>query len=195
MTEAIPAESDDVIYYPVKAGDWIASKGNPQMVAKVRSVYHDFYKSKPGSPIILVDLYLYSINGVRTGRESPAMGGPRTFEPACEYEGWERIEEPRWPIRIRSVPIPGKPGSCMIIYHHGAKVLPDRKWAKKARLYTAPVASKPSDYDPQLEAHSRRMAAQELRDIARGARGEVVEMLRKRAVELERQADAIKPRT
>jgi hypothetical protein len=46
------------------------------------------------------DLVMYSIpNGDRLGRVSPAMGGPRHFEPCCDTKGWRRCK-PSFPIRL-----------------------------------------------------------------------------------------------
>ncbi len=44
------------------------------------------------------DLVIYARDGTRIGRESPAMGGPRGFEPFCSAENWQKIEEPRFPL-------------------------------------------------------------------------------------------------
>lgn len=77
-------------------GDWVAQFDcNPQRprIAKVRDEYADpIDKSQR-----LVDLVLYEHNGTRIGRESPACGGPRGFEPACPASRWTPIEEPDFP--------------------------------------------------------------------------------------------------
>lgn len=46
-----------------------------------------------------VDVVLYDRDGSRLGRISPAMGGPRHFEPATDPDGWMVIEEPRFPLQ------------------------------------------------------------------------------------------------
>jgi hypothetical protein len=46
----------------------------------------------------LVDVTIYALDGRRIGRESPAMGGPRHFEPACGVEGWTVIAKPGFPL-------------------------------------------------------------------------------------------------
>ena len=48
-----------------------------------------------------VDHYAKSVNllaGGAVGRASPAMGGPRTFEPACTVTDWRRIGQPQFPM-------------------------------------------------------------------------------------------------
>jgi hypothetical protein len=47
---------------------------------------------------ILFDLVMYGHDGEKLGRVSPALGGPRTFEPMCPIEGWERVEAPIFPM-------------------------------------------------------------------------------------------------
>lgn len=80
---------------PFKPGDWVQGAGD--RVAYVRAVYRDRGE-------VLLDLVLYGWDGEKTGRESPACGGPRTFEPACGSDGWERIKAPNFPIRPTWVP-------------------------------------------------------------------------------------------
>jgi hypothetical protein len=74
-----------------KVGSWVASLGldgdHPQ-VAKVRDAYRD----SEGAG--LLDLVLYGQDGTKLGRTSPAMGGPRGFEPCCCADWWVEIEAP-----------------------------------------------------------------------------------------------------
>jgi hypothetical protein len=79
---------------PFKPGDWVSDcMGQP---AKVRAVYRDRGE-------VLLDLVLYDMKGGKVGRESPACGGPRTFEPACAADGWQRIAQPTFPISLKWV--------------------------------------------------------------------------------------------
>jgi hypothetical protein len=79
-----------------KPGDWIVDEG--ERVARVKSVSKFDGKE-------YLDLYIYSDRGENLGRRSPAMGGPRTFEPCCSAEGWSRLErEPDWPIKVKGIP-------------------------------------------------------------------------------------------
>lgn len=80
---------------PFKPGDWAAGSG--ERVARVKRVYWDGDEA-------LLDLVIYDWRGEKVGRESPACGGPRTFEPACTAAYWERIAEPTFPIGQKWVP-------------------------------------------------------------------------------------------
>lgn len=109
------------VTFPVKPGDWVSSSdGRP---AKVKAVYEC-------SGEILADLVLYSRKGARVGRESPACGGPRTFEPACSLEGWHRITEPVFPLELKWIPT-GK-GSVVGGYCAG-NPLPARQYTPNPR--------------------------------------------------------------
>lgn len=71
-----------------KAGAWVAelgSGGDCPRVAQVRKAYpeHD-----------ALDLIFYASHGERIGRGSPAMGGPKNFEPFCGAEWWVEVEKP-----------------------------------------------------------------------------------------------------
>lgn len=72
-------------------GVWVASTTDPDrpQIALVKDVYE-----LDGE--LLLDLVIYDRNGTRVGRESPACGGPRNFEPACPAAHWEPIEEPNF---------------------------------------------------------------------------------------------------
>jgi hypothetical protein len=53
---------------------------------------------------VLLDLSIYDHKGSRIGRQSPAEGGPKSFEPACAAKHWERIKRPSFPIVPRWMP-------------------------------------------------------------------------------------------
>jgi len=78
---------------PFEKKDWVMEREvmHPGL-AKVKDLYWD-----PNFGWV-ADLVLYSPDGIRIGRESPAMGGPRSFEPAVPVEYWERIEKPVFPL-------------------------------------------------------------------------------------------------
>ena len=84
---------------PFRPSDWVVNSA--ERVAQVKRVYRDGVE-------VLLDLVLYDKDGNRTGRESPACGGPRTFEPACDASGWERIERPSFPLEVHYVPVGDK---------------------------------------------------------------------------------------
>lgn len=81
---------------PFKPGDWVVDLSERVALVKGVSRFQDE---------VLLDLYMYSLRGERIGRTSPACGGPRTYEPCCSAEGWERLDgEPDWPIKVKAVP-------------------------------------------------------------------------------------------
>lgn len=164
--------------FSVKPGDWVVSRCDTGRVAKVRQVYryHD---------TVYVDLTLISRSGEKIGRESPPMGGPRTFEPACPYADWQRIEAPEFPIMLKWVP--GPDSTKHAAYHHDGKVLADREWTRPIRKGLG-GSGRAGNFDPEMEAAALRRAAQELRDAARAQQGT---SLMDRAARLERQARAI----
>lgn len=109
------------VTFPVKPGDWVSNaNGRP---AKVKAVYES-------SGEALADLVLYNRKGNRVGRESPACGGPKSFEPACSLEGWHRIAEPSFPIELKWIPT-GE-GSVVGGYYAG-KPLPARQYIPTPR--------------------------------------------------------------
>lgn len=160
---------------PVKPGDWVASHNNAGYVAKVKNVVR--YKDE-----VLVDLILFSRTGERIGRESPAMGGPRTYEPSCDYANWHRISKPEFPITLKWIPT--EDGRVTGAYHHGAQQLPDRAWVRPMPRAAGGIA-KTSNFNPEMEAAALRRAAQEMRDAARNPSGP---SLTERAANLEQQA-------
>lgn len=86
----------------LQKGDWVMSVSNPYnpSIAKVKDAYAD--------PVFegqeLVDLVLYSHTGEKIGRSSPALGGPKGFEPACDASLWTRIKPPNFDILVAAGP-------------------------------------------------------------------------------------------
>lgn len=83
----------------IGVGDWAASRpgGPANQVGRVRAAY---WVGEPGTARErLLDIVLYDWKtGDKTGRESPAAGGPRHFEPACPAKHWLRIYPPTFPL-------------------------------------------------------------------------------------------------
>lgn len=118
--------------FPFKPNDWAVDSG--ERIAKVLRV-HRFEDE------MLFDLCIYARNGNRVGRESPICGGPRTYEPMCSMEGWQRIAEPDWPVSIQNRP-DGTMG-----YWAGTRLPPANYVPRKRPRKVAPVA-KPYDGPP-----------------------------------------------
>jgi len=80
---------------PYAKGDWVAEApdNNRPSIAKVRDCYWDDFAKE-----WVADLILYSAEGDRIGRESPACGGPTGFEPCVPVRDWRRIERPDFPL-------------------------------------------------------------------------------------------------
>lgn len=81
--------------FPFRPGDWVMNQSG--RVAKVKAV--EEYRDE-----VTFDLVLYSSRGEKIGRESPSLGGPRTFEPSCSIAGWERCKKPVFPLQPKWVP-------------------------------------------------------------------------------------------
>lgn len=109
---------------PFRPRDWVAQKGDHSKVAKVRDVYRD------DEGVVFLDLWIYSKDGDKIGRDSPPLGGPRNFEPACNAENWDRIKEPRFPITLKWVE--GADGRRTAQYIAG-EILPSANWTPKPR--------------------------------------------------------------
>ncbi|MFY2597184.1 hypothetical protein ACOTHJ_12885 [Achromobacter xylosoxidans] len=76
-----------------QAGRWVAQfdcdPDRPQ-IAQIRDAYPD-----PASKDeLLLDLVFFAHDGKRQGRLSPACGGPRNYEPACDASRWVPIHKP-----------------------------------------------------------------------------------------------------
>lgn len=144
--------------YPAKPGDWLERDEVPGEVAKVKQIY--VYDDE-----VIVDLYFYNRYGERLPRQSPAMGGPTSYEPACPFKGWHRISEPEFPITLVWIDV--EDGRRTAEYSSGGDRLPDREWVRPPARRRGGRSFVGGNYDPQLEASARRMAAQEMRDAAR----------------------------
>lgn len=166
----------DDLPLPVKPSDWVSDGAR---IATVKDVY--YYEET-----ILVDLYMWDYSGLKMGRISPVEGGPRTFEPACPYEGWFRITAPEFPIRLTWQPT--SDGKVTATYFTGKKVS-DRQWIrpKRGRVLLPPAPL--GNFDPN-EIMALRRAAQELRDMAKKITWGDVPLIA-RAEQLEKEADAL----
>ena len=105
---------------PYKPNDWVADTSD--RVARVKSVYWDRGE-------VLLDLHMFERDGTRLGRVSPAMGGPRSFEPACSAEDWRRIAPPAFPIQIRWVNSGGK----RTAQYWAGETLPPANWTPRKK--------------------------------------------------------------
>lgn len=183
---------------PIVQGDWVATVGHGLRVqiGRVR------YSWREGAEVVM-NVVLYNTNGDRIGRESPAFGGPRGFEPALIFdERWQRIEKPDFPLIRHAVSLPSKtPGMVTLDYTYQA--FPGKIGGLKGK----PARTKPKQQSadrprrkpwemPQPrqidgEISSLRRAAQELRDTARQM-GVTDGPLLARAAELEKEAEALR---
>lgn len=84
-TPAATSQPAPVPAPPFRAGMWIA---NEHRLGRVRYVHPD------GT----LDVVLFERDGRQIGRVSPALGGPRGFEPSCSPEGWAPIARPAFPM-------------------------------------------------------------------------------------------------
>ncbi|MDU8350904.1 hypothetical protein RYA05_03230 [Pseudomonas syringae pv. actinidiae] len=79
---------------PVEKKNWVMERDvQHPSIGRVKDCYWDSACQE-----WVIDIVLYSPDGDRIGRSSPAMGGPRSFEPAVPFEYWERIEKPQFPL-------------------------------------------------------------------------------------------------
>jgi len=168
--------------FPVKPGDWLASNGDDTRVAHVKDVFAD----RSG---IAVNLVLYDVNGERIGRQSPICGGPRTYEPACDFAYWHRINAPHFPLQMKWMPDTDHHGEPVFIAKYDTgPALPNRQWIRPIRISRRlPSLTLPTN-NVEIEIASLRRAAQEIRDLSR--KHNMPEMIA-RAVELEKEADAL----
>lgn len=125
---------DDNLPYPFKPGDWVAGIGDHRRLAKVKDV------SRDEGGAVLLDLWLYRLDGTRIGRETPALGGPRTFEPCCDAAGWERIARPDFPISVKWVE---SETTGRVARYHAGPALPPANWTRPAPR--SPHAAQPTD--------------------------------------------------
>ncbi|RUW56837.1 hypothetical protein [Mesorhizobium sp. M8A.F.Ca.ET.021.01.1.1] len=108
------------ILFPYKPGDWVMNRAG--RVAKVKSI--DFWQGE-----YTFDLVLFDSTGEKIGRESPALGGPRTFEPSCSIDGWERCKEPDFPLRPQWV----TQGDGSRVAMYWSPRLPPANWKRPKR--------------------------------------------------------------
>jgi hypothetical protein len=153
---------------PVLRGDWVESRylSEPKIGRVVNSCW-----SKDGDTLsCMIDVAIYGYRGDRIGRETPAMGGPRRHEPWVSYSEWFRIEKPDFPLTLEWKSNEDNAGHTLVLVTN-AKRLEDRTEHKRdrSRKYVPRAVAKPTntDFDPELEIRTRRMAAQELRDTYR----------------------------
>lgn len=173
---------------PLKAGCWVMrGTGAHIEIARVKDCYWE-------SGRVVMDLSIYDVNGTRVGRTSPAMGGPKTFEPACDLGDWKRIAKPKFPLDMLWLPVPEDLNRLSPSFEKSVQRMEFGKFVERNSVQ-APLPLPPkSDYNPDLEASAKRMAAQELRDQARMI-PEAADALRARAQVLEDEADRIAPRS
>jgi hypothetical protein len=136
---------DDTRPLPFRPGDWVATCGDHQRIARVKDV------SRSGGDVLL-DLVLYGRDGRRIGRESPALGGPRGHEPACDASGWERIATPEFPVALvwRTLE-----DGRQVAGFRAADTLPPANWTP--RQSRKRPATRP-DGDPRLREALRAIA-------------------------------------
>lgn len=156
---------------PVALGDFVETKDLTH--PRIGRVVHAYWVEEDGKRVCKMDLSMFNLEGVNTKRESPPMGGPKAYEPWITYtDQWMRIKKPDFPVSLKWVPLEDGSGQSIAQYVTGAKRLGDRTVRARRKTKIEPplaVAPKPpaSDFDPELEVRSRRMAAQELRDVNR----------------------------
>ncbi|TLX16408.1 hypothetical protein [Rhizobium sp. MHM7A] len=187
-----PAVDLRELHVPYSKGDWLETTGESQLqIARVREAY--WYRNSDGEVKLYGDLWLYNYNGDRIGRESPALGGPQTYEPFCDLSSYQRIEEPEFPIGLHAYDT-GET-SYTFRYQTKAKVLGPRKPRKKAKPVKAVakvvVVESNNGFDPQAEARALKIAAENLRDTARTLPAEARALVIEKAEGLERQAAAL----
>ena len=174
---------------PVMRGDWVQSRF--ESIPRVGRVRDGGWTGRGDSAAFVVDVVLYDYDGKVIGRESPAMGGPKSYETQLDYADWFRIEKPKFPLAGLSWVDEERDGQLVRVARHltGCRSKSDRTGPPKraARAAVTPSQAR-TDFDPELEIRTRRMAAQELRDIYRTTQ---VTELADRAGSLEAEADAI----
>lgn len=190
---------------PIVQGDWVATitDGVPE-IGRVKLSWRE------PSGEVLMNIVLYAPTGAVIGRQSPACGGPKTFEPAVPFdERWQRIEKPRFPLRRVDVqrPSEGKPGwfTWVWTYYHSdadsalntkpVRTTPKKQSSDRPRgsVRVIYVDRPHKNLNEDLEATALRRAASELRDASRLLGAESASLLRSRAKALETEADRIKP--
>lgn len=185
---------------PIVQGDWVARIEHTRYAA-IGRVKQSYWDREPGGPVCM-DVVLYDTGGVVIGRTSPAMGGPKTFEPAVEFgEWWQRIEKPNFPLISKLVGIPSKenPGKVTLVetLYHATGLKPKAartKQRKQSRDFPrAKAIVIKSTNGAEVEAAALRRSAQELRDAAKGlSDGVIASSLIDRARTLEAEAASLR---
>jgi hypothetical protein len=192
VNQARDSVEPDDLHVPYSKGDWLETTGDAHLqIAQVRKAY--WYRNSSGEVKLYADLWIYNYNGDRIGRESPALDGPRTYEPHCDLEEFQRIQEPEFPIGLHRYDT--SETSYTYRYQTKAKVLGPRKPRKKTKVHQ-PIAKvviveSTNNFDPQAEARALRIAAENLRDAARSLSTEARAPVIEKAENLERQAAAL----
>lgn len=91
--EAKPCECESFSGgFVFKKGDWVLRRdwGQIAQVKEFNPAYNHWEAT--------LDLIIYSRAGERIGRASPAMGGPRSFEPSCPVSNYAPIQKPAFPL-------------------------------------------------------------------------------------------------
>ncbi len=178
----------DTIVFPLVRGDYIIRKYDNR-IAKVRTIWWDEHEKQ-----FLANLTILAFTGHDMKRQSPAEGGPKAFEPAIPIdEFWERIEDPEWPVRIVHKWVDNGKGVSSLVDVPSVTAIPFRKHVRRTKTARPAATTKTSDFDPELEANSLRLAASRLRDIAREMPETAVE-LKKRANDMDAEAEKLWPR-
>lgn len=131
--------------FPFRPRDWVMDQSG--RVATVKEI-----RDCDGE--ILFDLVMYDHSGGRLGRVSPALGGPRTFEPMCSIDGWERVAAPTFPMVPKWVNQPDGTSRAM----YWSNRLPPANWRKPK-----PKAAKlPSGLVKDIENDHLRQALEKI---------------------------------
>lgn len=166
---AIDDQEEPVL--PIAPGDFVETKD--LTYPRIGRVVRARWAEEDGKRVCKMDLSMFNFQGVNTKRESPSMGGTKAYEPWITYTGeWMRIKKPEFPVALKWVPLEDGSGQTIAQYVTGAPRLGDRTLVRRRKTKIEPplgAAPNPpaSDFDQELEVRSRRMAAQQLRDINR----------------------------
>lgn len=183
---------------PIVQGDWVAPTWDgPVMIGRVKQSYWC-------GDDVLMDVVLYDFKGVVIGRNSPAEGGPKTFEPAITFnEEWTRVHKPEFPLKLEMVgkpsATPGMVSLVLTLHHEGRQALKKKAVRVKARKQSRDYAradrvvfvpAEPSN-QVDIEISSLRRSAQELRSAARMLPSHQADLLVSKARGLEADAQRL----
>lgn len=89
VASRVAEEASAVPEHDMPPGTWVVRRHSPDRpsIGRVADAYVCMGE-------LSLDIVLYQHDGTKIGRESPAMGGPRGYEPACGADNWEPIETP-----------------------------------------------------------------------------------------------------